>query len=71
LTQNGNSTWTWYFEGGDLSTRDCIVVRPTSGTSWLELTRKRVRRDPTGYLLTVQVIGTGAMAYRFYAEAMN
>jgi hypothetical protein len=71
LTQNGNSTRTWWFEGGDLTTHDCIVVGPTVGNSYLELTRKIGRRNPTRYGLTVRVIGAGAVAYRFWAEQMN
>lgn len=72
VTQNGNSTVTWSLSGGNLiSTHDCIVLKPTSGTSGLKITGKIVFREPTRYHVTVQVIGTGAMAYRFAAERMD
>jgi hypothetical protein len=71
VTQNGNTTVTWSISGGSVSSHDCIVVQPISGSSGLRLTSKTVFRSPTRYHVTVQVVGSGAMAYRFKAEAMN
>ena len=72
LTQNGNTTRTWSFgPSSNITTHDAIVVAPTAGNSRLELEHIRVRRNPTNYHLTVRVIGSGAMTYRFYAEQMN
>ena len=72
LTQNGNTTITWSFgPHSSISTHDCIVVGPSSGNSRLEITFIGVRRNPTNYHIRVRVIGSDAMAYRFYAEQMN
>ena len=71
LTQNGNSTRDWLFEGGPLSSHDAVVLGPTSGNSKVRLIRTDVGINPNSYRLRVQVVGSGAMAYRFYAERMN
>jgi hypothetical protein len=71
VTQNGNTTVTWSISGGSLSTHDCIVLKPTSGISGMRINSITVFRDPTHYHVTVQVIGSGAMAFRFAAERMN
>lgn len=71
LTQNGNTTRNWLFEGGPLSSHDAVVVGPTSGNSRLRLERVDVGRNPNSYLLRLRVVGAGAMAFRFYAEQMN
>lgn len=72
ITQNGNTTMTWSIgPHSSVSTHDAIVVGPTSGNSRLEIESIRVRRNPTNYHIRVRVIGTGAVAFRFYAERMD
>ncbi|MCW4015641.1 MAG: hypothetical protein NWF06_04665 [Candidatus Bathyarchaeota archaeon] len=71
VTQNGNTTVTWQISGSALSTHDCVVLKPTSGSSGVKITSITVYRDPTRYSVTVQVVGSAAMAYRFAAEQMD
>jgi hypothetical protein len=72
VTQNGNTTVTWNIQGGNLITNhDAIVVKPTSGTSGLRINDITARISPTRYSVSVTVVGAGAMAFRFAAEAMD
>lgn len=71
VTQNGNTTNTWTVSGGSISTHDCLVLKPISGSSGLKITSKKVYLSPTRYKISVQVIGSGAMAFRVSAERMN
>jgi len=71
ITQNGNTTVTWKISGGSVSTHDCIVVKPISGSSGLRITSKTIYRTPTRYYVTTKVVGAGAIAFRFTAEKMN
>ena len=69
VTQNGNSTQNWTLTG--VSTHECIVLKPETGSSWMELERIRVRLSPTRYELRIRVIGAGAMAFRIKSEKMD
>jgi hypothetical protein len=71
VSQNGNTTQTWTITGSGLTTRDCIVVRPTSGTSGLRIESKTIRPSPIRYEVAVRVLGSGAVSFRFSAEAMD
>jgi hypothetical protein len=71
VTQNGNTTLTWSVSGGALSTHDCIVVKPVSGSSGIRITNVTAFLSPTRYHVTVQVAGAGAMAFRLCAERMD
>jgi hypothetical protein len=72
ITQNGNTTLTWSVgPHSSVSTHDAIVVRPSSGTSRLEIESINVKINPTNYHIRVRVIGSGAMAFRFSAEQMD
>lgn len=71
VTQNGNTTGTWTITGSALTTHDCIVVRPTSGTSGLRIESKTILPNPIRYEVAVRVVGSGAVAFRFAAEAMD
>ena len=72
VTQNGNTTVTWSIgPHSSLSTHDCVVMRPDSGNSGLRIEHITVSRNPTVYKVRVQVVGSGAMAFRFSAEQMN
>lgn len=71
VTQNGNTTATWTITGSALTTHDAVVPRPTSGSSCLRINNIRVCLSPTRYLVSLSVVGSGAMAFRFSAEAMD
>jgi hypothetical protein len=71
VTQNGNTTGTWVVTGSALTTHDAIVVRPISGTSGLRLESATILPSPIRYELRVKVVGAGAVAFRFSAEAMD
>ena len=71
VTQNGNTTGNWTITGSALSTHDAVVVGPTSGSSGLRINSITVKRSPTSYSVSLSVIGSAAMAFRFYAEQMD
>ena len=71
VTQNGNSTVGWNISGSALSNADAIVVRPTSGSSGLKINSVTARVGPNRYNVSVSVIGSGAVAFRFSAEEMD
>jgi hypothetical protein len=71
-TQNGNTTLPWTIgPHSSLSTADAIVVRPTSGNSGLRINDVTVRLNPTRYIVSLTVVGGGAMAFKFSAEEMD
>jgi len=70
--QNGNTTATWTIgPHGSLSTHDCVVIRHDSGNSSIRLHHITVRRNSLVYQARVQVIGAGAVSFRFSAEQMD
>jgi hypothetical protein len=72
VTQNGNTTVTWGIgPHSSLSTHDCVVLRPVSGSSGMRIEHITVYRNPTKYHVRVRVLGTDAMAFRFAAEQMD
>ena len=71
VTQNGNTTGGWTISGSALTTHDAVVLRPISGSSSMRIESTSVRLNPTRYSVSVRVIGSGAMAFRFAAEAMD
>jgi len=72
VTQNGNTTVTWNVgPHSSLSSHDAIVLRPTSGSSGMRLESTTVKISPTQYQMSVRVLGSGAMAFKFAAEQMN
>ncbi len=71
ITQNGNTTASWIITGSALSNHDAVVVKPESGSSGLRINNIIARRSPNSYEVSVTVVGSGAMAYRFSAEAMD
>jgi hypothetical protein len=71
-TQNGNTTLTWTIgPAGSLTTHDNVVIRHDAGNSGIRLHFITVRRNPLVYEARVEVIGAGAVAFRFSAEAMD
>ena len=71
-TQNGNTTATWTIgPHGSLSTHDAVVIRDDAGNSGIRLHHITVRRNPLVYQARVEVVGAGAVAFRFAAEQMN
>lgn len=71
VTQNGNTTGSWTISGSALTTHDAVVLRPTSGNSGMRIEATTVFRNPLRYVVSVRVLGAGAMAFRFSAEAMD
>lgn len=71
VTQNGNTTGTWNISGGALSNHDSIVVKPQSGGSGLRINSITARISPNRYSVSVTVLGSSAMAFRFAAEQMD
>ena len=72
ITQNGNSTLDYNlinFPG--MSSHDAVVVGPTIGSSQVEITRVLVRLSPVRYLVTVRVVGSGAMVFRIHGERVD
>lgn len=71
-TQNGNSTAIWTIgPHSSLSTHDCVVIRDDAGNSGIRLHHITVRRNPLVYQARVEVVGAGAVAFRFAAEQMD
>lgn len=71
-TQNGNTTTTWTIgPHGSLSTHDAVVIRHDAGNSGIRLHHVTVRRNPLVYQARVEVVGSGAVAFRFAAEQMD
>jgi len=70
-TQNGNSTHNWHITGSALSRADAIVVRPVSGSSGLKINSITSRISPNSYDVSLSVIGSSAMAFKFSAEEMD
>jgi hypothetical protein len=71
VTQNGNTTQNWTITGSALTTHDAVVVRPVSGTSGLRLESTTIFPSPIRYVVSVRVVGAGAVAFKFSAEAMD
>ena len=71
VTQNGNTTLGWVISGSSLSTHDAVVLEPVSGSSGMRIDSTLVRISPTRYEVTVSVVGSVAMAFRFAAEQMD
>jgi hypothetical protein len=71
-TQNGNTTVTWTIgPHGSLSTHDAVVIRHDAGNSGIRLHHITVRASPLVYQANVEVVGAGAVAFRFAAEQMD
>ena len=71
-TQKGNTTVTWTVcPHGSLSTHDSVVIRHDSGSSGIRLHHVTVNRNPLVYQARVEVVGGGAVAFRFAAEQMD
>jgi hypothetical protein len=71
-TQNGNTTVTWVLgPSSALSTHDCVVIRNDAGSSGIRLHHVTVKGNPLVYEANVQVVGAGAVAFRFAAEQMD
>ena len=71
VTQNGNTTQNWTYQTSAISHHQAIVLKPETGSSQMELERIRASINPTRYVLTVRVIGAGAMAFRVASEQMD
>jgi len=71
-TQNGNTMVTWTIgPHGSLSTHDAVVIRHDAGNSGIRLHDITIVRNPLVYRARVEVIGAGAVAFRFAAEQMD
>ena len=71
VTQNGNTTLSWRISGSSLSNADAVVVRPVAGGSGLRVNNVTARVGPNIYDVSVSVVGSAAMAFRFSAEEMD
>lgn len=71
ITQNGNTTLTWIITGSALSNADAVVVRPISGSSGLKINSVTARVSPKRYDVSLSVVGSAAMAFKFSAEEMD
>lgn len=71
VTQNGNTTTGWVITGSALSTHDAVVVKPTAGSSCLRVNSITVCLSPTRYIVSLSVVGGGAMSFQFAAEQMD
>jgi hypothetical protein len=71
VTQNGNSTGTWFITGGGLSTHDEVVVHPTAGGSGLRVNNVTVTTNPLKYAVSLSVVGGAAMAFSFSGEQVD
>jgi hypothetical protein len=63
LSQNGNSVFTWNVFGSLQTSRDVVVVGPESGSSGVRINSHQSLTS-TNHLVTVEVIGSSAVAYR-------
>jgi hypothetical protein len=71
VTQNGNTTAGWVVTGSALTNHDAVVIKPETGSSSVRIESTTVQLNPTRYTMSVRVIGSAAMAFRFAAEAMD
>lgn len=72
VTQLGNTTREWTASGSALSTHDAIVAKPTAGVgSGVRINSITAFLSPTRYVISITIVGTGAMAFRVAAEEMD
>ena len=72
ITQNGNTDLIYILiDFSGMSSHDAVVVGPTIGSSIVEITRVAVRLSPIRYIVTVRVVGPGAMAFRIHGERVD
>lgn len=71
-SQSGNSTVAWIIgPHSKLSTHDCVVLRSEGGNEGIRIEDITVYRNPAEYRVSVRVMGSGAMRFKFAAEQMD
>lgn len=63
-TQNGNTSTTSIYSGGNITNHEAWAVRINSGSSGAIISNITAFINPTRYRITTSVIGAGAIAFQ-------